>query len=78
MGIFLNFHKLGGHNKITLGEDCKSTLKIRQGDGAGRGGLKIKWRGEYLFLEKDSAAKFEKEKQENKLNDDNNVDAFNE
>ena len=44
----------------------------------GGGGLKIKWRGEYLFLEKDSAAKFEKEKQENKLNDDNNVDIFNE
>ena len=37
-GIFLNFHKLGGHNKRTLGEDRKSTLKIE-------GGVKIKWRG---------------------------------
>ena len=33
MSIFLNFHKLGGargvHNKITLGQDHKSTLKMR-------------------------------------------------
>ena len=35
VGIFLNFHKLGGHNKITLGEDCKSSLKMRQGEGGG-------------------------------------------
>ena len=26
VGIFLNFNKLGGHNKITLGKDRKSTL----------------------------------------------------
>ena len=42
MGIFLNFHKLEDHNKITLGEDRKSTLEMR--------GVKIKWRGGYLFL----------------------------
>ena len=27
-GILLNFRKLRGHNKITLGEDRKSTLKM--------------------------------------------------
>ena len=26
--FFLNFHKLGNHNKITLGEDRKSTLRM--------------------------------------------------
>ena len=30
-GIFLNVHKLGGHNKRTLGGDRKSTLKIGGG-----------------------------------------------
>ena len=29
--IFLNFHKLGGHDKITLEEDCKSMLKMGRG-----------------------------------------------
>ena len=33
--FFLNFHELGGYNKINLGEDRKSTLKIG-------GGVKIK------------------------------------
>ena len=35
--------------------------------GEGGGGVKIKWRGGYLFLENDSAVKREKEKQENNL-----------
>ena len=29
--IFLNFHELGVYNKIILGEDRKSTLKIGSG-----------------------------------------------
>ena len=35
-GIFQNSHKLGGHNKLTLAEDRKSTLKM--GDEGGGGG----------------------------------------
>ena len=37
-GIFQNSHKLGGHNKLTLAEDRKSTLKM--GDEGGGGGWK--------------------------------------
>ena len=47
-GIFQNSHKLGGHNKLTLAEDRKSTLKM--GDEGGGGGVKTKWRGRYLFV----------------------------
>ena len=43
--ILLNW---GGHNKLTLAEDRKSTLKM--GDEGGEGGVKTKWKGGYLFV----------------------------
>ena len=38
--ILLDFHKVGGHNKMTYGENPNKPLKW---------GVKIKWRGGYLF-----------------------------
>ena len=42
-GIFLNWGG-GGHNKTTLGENCKSALEMGEGE------VKIKWTDGYLFL----------------------------